>query len=108
MFRDEKHKNTHKNVWGPCAKPATQLQPAFCAAGSSRPKWLKARRPVNKAIEGESESRRRGLKRVDETLGMIASRVNGLQESITRCRNETSDVKTMFSDFRKHYDDCVP
>ena len=39
--KHEKHKNTHKNVWGPCAKPTTQLQPAFCAAGSSRPKWLK-------------------------------------------------------------------
>ena len=61
-----------------------------------------------KIVEGESETRRRGFKRVDATLGVLTTRVDGLQESIIRCRNETSSVKTMFNDFRKHYDDCVP
>ena len=63
---------------------------------------------TNKIVEGESETRRKGLKRVDETLGATVSRVDGLQESIIRCRNEINGVKTMFGDFRKHYDDCVP
>ena len=38
----------------------------------------------------------RGFKRVDETLGVLATGVDGLQESIVRCRNETNGVKTMF------------
>ena len=58
--KNEKHKNTHRNVWGPCAKPTTQLQPAFCAASSSRPKWLKvptpsAARPLNFEVVGGGE-----------------------------------------------------
>ena len=59
---------------------------------------------TNKIVEGESETRRKGLKRIDETLGATVSRVDGLQG----CRNEINGVKTMFADFRKHYDDCVP
>ena len=63
---------------------------------------------TNKIIEGESETRRKSFKKVDETLGATVSRVDGLQESIIRCRNELNGVKTMIADFRKHYDDCVP
>ena len=63
---------------------------------------------TNKIIENESEIRRKSFKKVDETLGATVSRVDGLQESIIRCRNELNGVKTMFADFRKHYDDCVP
>ena len=63
---------------------------------------------TSKIVENESEIRRKGFKRVDETLGATVSRVDGLQESTTRCRNELNDVKTMFADFRRHYDECVP
>ena len=63
---------------------------------------------TNKIVEGDSETRRKGLKRIDETLGATVSRVDGLQESIVRCRNEINGVKTMFADFRRHCDDCVP
>ena len=63
---------------------------------------------TNKIVENESEIRRKSFKKVDETLGATVSRVDGLQESIVRCRNELSGVQTMFADFRRHYDDCVP
>ena len=63
---------------------------------------------TNKIVENEAEIRRKSFKKVDETLGATVSRVDGLQESITRCRNELNGVKTMFADFRRHYDDCVP
>ena len=63
---------------------------------------------TSKIVENESEIRRKGFKWVDETLGATISRVEGLQESTTRCRNELNDVKAMFADFRRHYDDCVP
>ena len=63
---------------------------------------------TNKIVENESEIRRKSFKRVDETLGATVSRVDGLQESTVRCRNELNGVKTMFADFRRHYDDCVP
>ena len=37
VLKDKTRKTTHKNVWGPCAKPTAQLRPAFCAGGSSWP-----------------------------------------------------------------------
>ena len=63
---------------------------------------------TNKIVENESEIRRKSFKKVDETLGATVSRVDGLQESLIRCRNDFNGAKTMFADFRRHYDDGVP